>query len=153
MQTTDIHEPTFTSASRTSYVLWSWECTCGAFTVHPVRSKALSEIAHHEHRYPDVPAPSHTMIPMPGEFGGPGWRCSCGERSRPEGHPDDRRAAQTFHRHVTTSTVHWLRRYHDSHLKALPADERRQRDALLAWQAKPAATRASQAQYVLDQIL
>lgn len=153
MQITDIHELILDAKPRGSYILWFWRCTCGAFSGSPERSKAVAEIGHHWHRYPDTPPPVHTMTPTLGQFGGPAWTCTCGAASRPEGFSDERRRDQTFHRHYTTVSLGWVRRHHDHQLARLRPETRKDRDALIQWHAKDSATRYAQTQYVLDQIL
>lgn len=154
MDITDIHELSLSPDRRRSYTQWFWRCTCGAFSAYPTRSKAQAEIAHHAHRYPDSVPPVHTMIEVVGEFGGPSWVCSCGVKARPEGMQNDRRSRQTFHRHETTMTLHWAREYHKTTLeRTLSRAEKRSREAIINWHAKDPATRAKQAEYMLNQIL
>lgn len=153
MDIKDIHEFRYDIIRRATYVKWYWRCTCGAFAADDERSKSAAEIAHHWHRYPDAQPMPHTMTPTTGGFGGPGWVCSCGKKSRPEGHRDDRRALQTFNRHLTTVNVKWVRRYHAHQLRHLTPRDMRSREAIIRWYEKPPDMRAEHTKNFMATIL
>lgn len=151
-----VHEPHYYADMNRSVPMWYWKCSCGAWTLNGVRSRALTELDYElEHRYPDLrhAQPEHTVRLTEGGFGGPGWTCSCYSSGRPEGYQNERRALQAWQRHVTESTRLWVRTVHRQHMDRLTPEQRDERSRVLLWLAKPEDEREAQARYILDQIL
>jgi hypothetical protein len=153
---TTVHEPDYYTDTSRSVPMWYWKCTCRAWTLQGHRSRALAELDYElEHRYPDLrhARPEHTVRLTEGGFGGPGWTCSCYSSGRPEGYQNERRALQAWQRHVTETTVLWVRAVHRQHLERLTPEQRDERRRRADWLAKSEEERARQAKFVLDQIL
>lgn len=153
---TTVHEPQYVADTSRKVPKWYWKCSCGAWTLPDHYSRTHAELDYEvTHRYPDIrhAQPEHNLRLTEGGFGGPGWTCSCYGSGRPEGYRDERRARQSFNRHVTEATLLWVRAVHRQHMDRLTPEQRQERARMLGWLAKPEAEREAQARYVLDQIL